>query len=250
MDQKVVEIVNLLVEEFWHLLSGQNSVLVEIVQKLDLVAERNTSLHESISEINHILQERIEGKTRGPRKPASPSPCVPKHVPDSPDLLEMHSLEVARQLTMMEWLLFSKVPISDFEHKRWEKKEKSSETLQDLISLTNRHILWVATEILSHDNEKKRASCIEKFISIGIHFKEINNWNGVMEIVSALNSSSITRLKQSWKVKRNSKKKRKKKLIFFMKENIKKVCREPERAGRGHEPGRKLQSLQVYFGEE
>lgn len=44
------------------------------------------------------------------------------------------------------------------------------------------------------------ANILAHFIETGRQFRALRNYNGVMEIVGALNMTLITRLKQTWKV--------------------------------------------------
>ena len=45
-----------------------------------------------------------------------------------------------------------------------------------------------------------RSVVIGKWINIGMKLSELNNFNAVMEIVSALHSAAVSRLHQSWGV--------------------------------------------------
>jgi len=56
---------------------------------------------------------------------------------------------------------------------------------------------WVQTEILTETRSKKRIQIVEKFIDICEHLRQMNNFNGVFEIGSALDSSAIARIKNT-----------------------------------------------------
>ena len=45
-----------------------------------------------------------------------------------------------------------------------------------------------------------RANMLEFWINVGVCCRELNNFNSVMEIVSALNASSVHRLTKSWEL--------------------------------------------------
>eukprot|EP01123_Difflugia_compressa_P004200 TRINITY_DN15562_c0_g1_i1.p1 TRINITY_DN15562_c0_g1~~TRINITY_DN15562_c0_g1_i1.p1 ORF type:complete len:505 (+),score=77.96 TRINITY_DN15562_c0_g1_i1:219-1517(+) len=57
---------------------------------------------------------------------------------------------------------------------------------------------WVKTEILTETDVKRRAKTVEKFIDVAWQLIKLGNYNGTLEIVSALESSDIYRLKNTW----------------------------------------------------
>jgi hypothetical protein len=60
--------------------------------------------------------------------------------------------------------------------------------------------MWAATEIVETEDLKMRAVILNRFIFIAQKCRELNNFNAVMEILSALQSASVHRLKQTWDV--------------------------------------------------
>lgn len=56
----------------------------------------------------------------------------------------------------------------------------------------------VASQIMSHTDVGSRASSIEKWVAVADICRCLNNYNGVLEITSALNRSAIYRLKKTW----------------------------------------------------
>jgi len=67
-----------------------------------------------------------------------------------------------------------------------------------LITRFNRVSNWVATEILKQDTLKKRIKVITWFIEVAEKCQELNNLNGLLEVVSGLNQGPVSRLKQTW----------------------------------------------------
>lgn len=57
---------------------------------------------------------------------------------------------------------------------------------------------WVATEIVTGANEKKRAATMKYFITVGQYCRKLQNFNALMAIVAGLNGSAVHRLKKSW----------------------------------------------------
>ena len=56
----------------------------------------------------------------------------------------------------------------------------------------------MASEILSRSTASSRAAAIEKWVVVADVCRHLCNFNAVLEIVSALMSSSVFRLKKTW----------------------------------------------------
>ncbi len=59
---------------------------------------------------------------------------------------------------------------------------------------------WVSTEIITCKTSKERAKKISKFIEVAACCYQLGNFNGLMEMISGLNVSSVQRLKSSWEM--------------------------------------------------
>ncbi|KAM7392302.1 hypothetical protein PAMA_007423 [Pampus argenteus] len=82
----------------------------------------------------------------------------------------------------------------------WMKVEKTERT--PYIMKTSQHFNdmsnLVASQIMTHTDVGSRASSIEKWLAVADICRCLNNYNGVLEITSALNRSAIYRLKKTW----------------------------------------------------
>jgi len=67
-----------------------------------------------------------------------------------------------------------------------------------MIHTSNRVCRWIETEILCESNPKIRATILGHFIRVAQACFKLNNYNAVMEMLSALGSSSIYRMKKTW----------------------------------------------------
>lgn len=56
----------------------------------------------------------------------------------------------------------------------------------------------VASQIMSYADAPSRASAIEKWVAVADICRCMHNYNGVLEITSALNRSAVYRLKKTW----------------------------------------------------
>lgn len=115
-------------------------------------------------------------------------------------LLDFNSEELARQLTLIEFNLYRNIKAWEFFNQAWTKKNKETACLNVLkmIKRFNEVSGWVADEILKVEKLRDRTQILGKFLEIAEKCRSLNNFNGIMEILSALESSSVFRLKQTW----------------------------------------------------
>jgi len=131
-----------------------------------------------------------------------PKSFVPKKVNlNELSLQDIHPEEIARQLTLIEHELFKAIQTQEMMKQRWIKEKKNrTPNIHKMINRFNEVSLWVASEIVRVEDLKTRAIVLNRFIFIAQKCFELNNFNAVMEILSALNCSSVHRLKQTWEL--------------------------------------------------
>jgi hypothetical protein len=86
----------------------------------------------------------------------------------SMSLLDFHPLELAKQLALREWSYFQRAEVDEYIHLRWTKsnKNKSAPNILQLIRRFNELSYWVASEIVSTVNKKKRIVVLTRFLQI------------------------------------------------------------------------------------
>lgn len=114
---------------------------------------------------------------------------------------ENHSaLEIAEQLTLLDHLVFKKIPYEEFFGQGWMKLEKNERT--PYIMKNTKHFNdvsnLIASEILRNEELTARVSTIEKWVAVADICRCLHNYNAVLEITSSLNRSAIFRLKKTW----------------------------------------------------
>ncbi|NWU96038.1 RGRF1 factor, partial [Upupa epops] len=114
---------------------------------------------------------------------------------------ENHSaLEIAEQLTLLDHLVFKKIPYEEFFGQGWMKLEKNERT--PYIMKNTKHFNdvsnLIASEILRNEEIVARVSAIEKWVAVADICRCLHNYNAVLEITSSLNRSAIFRLKKTW----------------------------------------------------
>jgi len=128
-----------------------------------------------------------------------PPPRLPKDKPleclvfDDLDLLE-----VARQLTLVSFEAYSRIRPAEFFGQPWShpKLHALCPNLMEMINHFNYVARAVGSMLVSEPKVRQRAKLFEKFILLGEHFKNLNNYSLLTAVVSGLNCSAIGRL--SW----------------------------------------------------
>jgi len=115
--------------------------------------------------------------------------------------VDIHPLEVARQLTLLEHDMFVRITPRELLHKQWaaDEADQLSAFVLALIERFNTVSFWVATELMSAPVAKDRVTLLKRFIAIAQYCRAVGNYNSMMEIVVGLSLGPISRLKQLWK---------------------------------------------------
>nr|XP_040052143.1 LOW QUALITY PROTEIN: ras-specific guanine nucleotide-releasing factor 2 [Gasterosteus aculeatus aculeatus] len=112
----------------------------------------------------------------------------------------LSAMELAEQITLLDHIVFRSIPYEEFLGLGWMKVDKTERT--PYIMKTTQHFNdmsnLVASQIMTHTDVGSRANSIEKWVAVADICRFINNYNGVLEITSALNRSAIYRLKKTW----------------------------------------------------
>lgn len=189
------------VDKFWYDFSKEeilSDILLEFINHL----ETSPGLEKWAITLKKSYMKRKDaiGNKRIIFQNNPPKPIIPTQIgPDGLKILDIDSEEVARQMTLIEQKLFRKIKPWEYLGLGWIKNEKETKSPNILIMVNrfNEVSQWVATEICRVDNLKNRVKIMQKFIEIACKLRALNNFNGCVEIVSGLNCSSVSRLKNT-----------------------------------------------------
>uniref|UniRef100_A0A3B5ASB5 SOS Ras/Rho guanine nucleotide exchange factor 2 n=1 Tax=Stegastes partitus TaxID=144197 RepID=A0A3B5ASB5_9TELE len=175
------------------------------------------SMRKWVESINKIIRRKLQTQSNGVSHnitfESSPPPiewhiCRAGQV-ESFDLMTLHPIEIARQLTLLESELYRAVRPSELVGSVWTKedKEKNSPNLLRMIRHTTNLTLWFEKCIVETMNLEERVAVLSRVIEILQVFQELNNFNGVLEVVSAINSVPVYRLDHTFEAIPERKKK-------------------------------------------
>jgi son of sevenless len=116
------------------------------------------------------------------------------------DFIDLHPVEVARQLTILEFQLFAAIEGKELLNQCWnaEDKEIQAPNVTLTISRFNQMSGWITTLMVKVKEMKPRVSLLKRFVDIAHECLKLNNFNSVVEIVSALGTTAVRRLTDTW----------------------------------------------------
>jgi len=129
-----------------------------------------------------------------------PEPIVPKNIFQAQlKLSDISEEEIARQLTIQEFTLYSKIEPTELLNKAWNtpKLRHRSPNVLAMIHRFNVVSEWVAYMCVKPERARQRAKVMTRFIRIGEHLRSLQNFNTLMAIVAGLNNTAVYRLKYS-----------------------------------------------------
>jgi len=114
--------------------------------------------------------------------------------------LVLNELEIARQLTLIEFRLFQRIQSSELLFQSWNKEtlKPRAPNIMGMIERSNKISLWVASLILWFSKMKERSNIVTKLVNIAQHVYELRNFNTLFGLLAGLTYSSISRLKYTW----------------------------------------------------
>ncbi|XP_041980689.1 ras-specific guanine nucleotide-releasing factor 1-like [Aricia agestis] len=158
--------------------------------------------HKSAAQLLRLLE-------RAPNRPVDLQALLaPPRVPSKDTIETLSALEIAEQMTYLDYQIFSSIHSEEFLGQAWAKDDKLTRAPHILMMTSHfNHISnLVISEILRKFTIAGRAAAIEKWTAVADIARCLHNYNGVLQICAALSNSSIFRLKKTWeKVSKTSK---------------------------------------------
>ncbi|KAJ6252264.1 guanine nucleotide exchange factor [Anaeramoeba flamelloides] len=129
-----------------------------------------------------------------------PDPVIPKTLFSNHFKLEdLKPIEFARQITLFFHKIYKKIQPSELINQAWSKKHLKHKA-PNVISMINKFndcSVYIAEQIVSRETLKERAKQFDRWIKVAKNVHEINNFDGLLIVISGVNKSSCKRLKHS-----------------------------------------------------
>ncbi|KIK57213.1 hypothetical protein GYMLUDRAFT_61513 [Collybiopsis luxurians FD-317 M1] len=112
-------------------------------------------------------------------------------------ITDFDPLELARQLTIMEARLYAMITPEEI-LESGQEGAKPPLNVKEVTSLSTAITGWAAESILNERDTKKRTALIKFFIKVADRCVGLHNYSTFRSLLAALDSSTISRLHQTW----------------------------------------------------
>lgn len=120
-------------------------------------------------------------------------------------VLDLDPMDLAQQITIVESRLFSSIMPNELLFRNQSYMTSHTATSMSsaihsraMSTLTTQITNWIGECILRETELKRRVSILKYFVRLGSASLELQNYNLLMAVQGALNSSTILRLKRTW----------------------------------------------------
>lgn len=132
---------------------------------------------------------------------APPPPIIPKNRVGTVSLefMDIDPTELARQITLIDYELFGQIRSMELLNQSWNKpklKHRSPHVLE-MIQRFNTLSKWLCGQILRAESLKDRIKVMQNVVKLGRALLQLNNFNALNAVLSALQNSAVFRLNQT-----------------------------------------------------
>mmetsp|Transcript_31935 Transcript_31935/g.67210 ORF Transcript_31935/g.67210 Transcript_31935/m.67210 type:complete len:1856 (+) Transcript_31935:491-6058(+) len=108
--------------------------------------------------------------------------------------------QLAEQLALFEHDMLCQVQASELQQLNFAKIDKAvkSKNVMRICAHFNTMSRWVCHQVVSHTSLRERVRALRLFIGLAKASAALRNFNAAMEVVAALNSAAVFRLRRTW----------------------------------------------------
>lgn len=179
----------------WQLFDFDKDLIAELSEFIDQLSQHS---NKTIRFTADALRRSCEIKSRQSRKIDILRELKPPAVLSfSKMFLELKSVEVAEQMTLIDFNMFKSIRPQELLSGAWNKEplKYRAHHVINLINRANSVSLWVAGMILLQPTSKTRRKMFSKFAVVAAQLRQVHNYHSLMAIISGLNLSAVSRLK-------------------------------------------------------
>ena len=118
---------------------------------------------------------------------------------DRMDFWSLDSLEMARQWTLSDHKLFQSIPPHNILNCSWQlpRHNLSAPHIRRFIDRFNAVSNWTCSSVLTGKTPENRAFIYEYIVKLGLHFRNLHNFHGLMAVLTGLQRGAIARLHET-----------------------------------------------------
>ncbi|KAJ6254674.1 ras guanine nucleotide exchange factor i-related [Anaeramoeba flamelloides] len=196
---KTVNLLKLWIER--HFLDFNQGFLDEIAQWIGRETKKNSkncNLFNQITSLIELKSQKDSEQTNSTNyTKEAPEPKIPKNIfSKNLKLFDIDELEIARQISIIDFELFSKIKKAELLNCAWSK-EKLKNRATNVLALMNRFEKMknqFSNLIITEDRVKNRVKILNKIIKIAEHLYKLNNFHSLMGLLEVIDAPEIKRL--------------------------------------------------------
>ncbi|KAJ3334344.1 hypothetical protein HDU76_000037 [Blyttiomyces sp. JEL0837] len=192
--KRVVSVLTWWVEHHWH----DFGLSSDLRNSLEAFAE-GVSFDEAFEKEGSALMSKIERQAKRYEEMYSYYKTVERRGKNLESMfMELTPEDISQQLCVLNFKLFRNIHPIEFLHQIWGKSEDGTPYLNFFIERFDKESYWVATEIVTQKDPKKRAHALRTFILTAKLCFDYNNFFSMFSIMAGLSLSPVSRLKKTW----------------------------------------------------